>query len=144
MNVTTNPTGYQMKNTILYLDEAKKKLGFTADNQLASWMGVTRAAISNYRLGKSVIDDYAAAKIAGVLEIDPMVIISAANAEREKDEGRKEFWKNFYERLGGIAAAILVAFVTLIVTLGYSSPLQAAPLLDTHSAFADDIHYAKL
>lgn len=132
-----------MRNTIFYIDEAKKKLGIESDYGLAKELGLSRAAVSLWRNGKGSMDDYAATRIAEIIGVNPMIVIAAVNVEKEKTEERKEYWKNFYERLGGIAATILVAFVTLIVTLGHPSPLQAAPLLDTHSAFADDIHYAK-
>lgn len=115
-----------MKSTIDYMDEAKRKLGIESDYAAAKWMRVNRATISNYRNGKRIIDDYAAAKIAEVLEIPPMEIIAVANVEREKDEEKKEYWKNFYERLGGIAASIFLA-VNFLVT---PTPSQAAPVLN--------------
>lgn len=116
-----------MKKTTTYLDEAKQALGIDSDNAMANYLGVTRSSISNYRHGPNVMDDFVAAKIAGVLNIDAMIVIAAANAEREKTEDRKEFWRNFYERLGGVAASIYLCvtlgFVTLIVT---PSPAEAA------------------
>lgn len=93
-----------MKKTMTYLEEAKEQLGIDSDNAMAKYLGVTRSAISNYRHGTYVMDDFVAAKIAGALNLDAMILIAAANAEREKTEDRKEFWRNFYERLGGIAA----------------------------------------
>jgi hypothetical protein len=114
-----------MKTTISYLDDAKEKLGIKSDYGMAKWMSLSRNALSQYRLGKSIIDDYAAAKIASVLEIDPMVLIAAANAEREKDKERQEFWQNFYERLGGVAASIIFC-INFIVT---PTPSEATPML---------------
>ena len=95
-----------MKTTINYLNEAKKILGIESDYAMAQFLGVNRSAISGYRTGSRIIDDYAAAKIASAIGIDPMMVIAAANAEREKTEDRKEYWKNFYERLGGMAAGL--------------------------------------
>lgn len=118
-----------MKTTIRYLDEAKVVLDIESDYAMAQFLGVGRSAISGYRTGSRIIDDYAAAKIAGVLGIDPMLVIAAANAEREKTADRKEYWKNFYERLGGVAASL--AFVTFIVT---SAPLPAPETLNIHSS----------
>jgi transcriptional regulator with XRE-family HTH domain len=132
-----------VQKSINYLDRAKEKLGIKADNEFAGLIGVTRAAISKWRNGKGVMDDYAAAKIAEILGIQEMEVIAAANVERDNDPNRQEFWEKHYKRLGGYAAGFVLAFVTLIVTLGSPSPAQAAPILDTHSAFADDIHYAK-
>lgn len=96
-----------MKNTIGYLDDAKKALNIESDNAMAKHLGITRSAISNYRAGSYVMDDYAAAKIAEALMIEPMEVIAAANMEREKTEDRKAYWENFYKRLGGVAASIM-------------------------------------
>lgn len=116
-----------MKKTTTYLDEAKKALGIESDNAMAIYLGVTRQAISNYRHATKIMDDFCAAKIAGALGINEMIVIAAANAEREKTEDRKEFWRNFYERLGGVAASIYLCvtlgFVTLIVS---PTPAEAA------------------
>lgn len=120
-----------MKSTISYLDEAKAKLGIESDYGMAAWLGVTRAAVSAYRNSARTVDDYAAAKIAEVLEIDPMIVIAAANAEREKDDGKRGYWEKYYKRLGGIAASIIFA-VTFIVT---PTPSQAAPVLKAVSQY---------
>lgn len=119
-----------MKTTINYLDEAKQKLGIESDYAMAKWLGVGRAAVSNWRVKRNFIDDYAAAKIAEALGIDPMMVIAAANAEREKDVEKRGYWKKYYERLGGLAASILLC-VTFIVT---PTPSEAAPLLKDESA----------
>jgi hypothetical protein len=136
-----------MKASIEYLDEAKAKVGIESDYGFAKHVGITRGAMSNYRNKVSVMDDYTATKIAEALEINPMVVIAAANAEREKDGEKKDYWQKYWSRLGGMAAAILIAFVTLIVTLGHSTPLQAASLQASQainiSLLSPVIHYAK-
>jgi transcriptional regulator with XRE-family HTH domain len=115
----------KMEKSIYYLDRAKEKLNVSSDYEMAAKLGVTRAAISKWRRNKGVMDDFAAAKIAEILDADAMAVIAAANAERESDVERQEFWKNFYKRLGGIAASIFFA-VNLIMT---PTPSQAAPIL---------------
>jgi len=112
-----------MKTTKEYIEEAKRRLEVT-DYRLAKILGVSQGAMSHYATGRRIMDDTTAAKLAGILEIEPIQIIAAANAEREKGE-KKEFWENFYKRLGGIAASIFFA-VNLIMT---PTPSQAAPVL---------------
>ena len=90
-----------MKRTIKYLEEAQKATGADSDKTLAKLLGITAPAISQYKKGSRTIDDYTATKIANVLQINPLEIIAAANAEREKDAGRREFWERM-ARNGGI------------------------------------------
>lgn len=132
-----------MRSSIEYLDEAKAKIGIESDYAFAKNIGITRGAMSNYRNKVSIMDDYTAAQVANILGIQAIIVIAAANAERERDDGKKDFWQKYWKKLGGIAASIFLMTVTLFVTVTYPTPAQAAPMLDTHSAFSDDIHYAK-
>ena len=50
------------------------------------------------------MDDYTAAKVANVLKINPLEVIAAANAEREKDSQKAEFWRKL---ASGTQGAIL-------------------------------------
>jgi hypothetical protein len=51
------------------------------------------------------MDDYTAAQIANVLGINEIEVIATANAEREKDDKKREFW----QKLARTSAAALVA-----------------------------------
>ncbi len=121
-----------MKKTITYLDDAMEKLGLENDNQIATWLGVTRASVCHWRKGKSILDDYSCLKIADVLGIDPMEIITAANIEREKKEQKRKVWEEFSRRRGW--AAVLFIFVI-------SNSYEIAREYFTCS---ENIHYAKL
>ena len=115
-----------MKTSMEYLDEAKEKIGISSDNGISKELKITRSAISNYRSGNYIMDDFTAAKIAEILEIDPIIVIAAANAEREKGE-RKEYWEKLAKRLGGVAAAItfLTALPVQIGNHGLVNSAQA-------------------
>jgi len=104
-----------MKNTVDYLNNAKKKLGIKSDRQLAIWMGVGTPTLSQYQSGKRIIDDYAAAKIAEALNIDEMEVIAVANIEREKTEERRTYWRKVFARHAGTGvAACLVLSISMI------------------------------
>lgn len=90
-------------NTIWYLDEAKKKLGAGSDYELDKMTGLGQSNIHRYRNGKSVMDDYSCAKIAEILELSPLEVIAAANAEREKDAQKRAFWEALREKAAGFA-----------------------------------------
>ena len=91
-----------------YLDDAKKKLGIESDYALAKLTGISQEAVSRYRTGSRVMDDYTAAKLAEVLEIDPLEVIATANADREKDEERANFWRLLAKKRAAPIAAILL------------------------------------
>ena len=78
-----------------------------------------------------MIDDYTAAKVANVLDINPLEVIAAANAEREKDSQKAEFWR----KLASGAQAAAVGSTLFFGGLTYSEEF----LNNQHY-----IHYAQL
>lgn len=100
-------------DTRQYLDAAKRKIGAESHADLARALGLSRAALTNYYNGGRTIDDYTAAKVAELLDLDPIAVIAQANAEREKDDGRRAYW----QRLAMQAACVLMMSGSLFVTL---------------------------
>lgn len=129
------------------LDECKEKLEVKSDYALAKKLEIHAGLISDYRSGKREPDEYACLKFAEVLGLDGEMLIVHFAARKAKNPKVREYLQKHYERLGGMAAAIMMAFVTLIVTMGYPAPAQAASLLaskggeNPHVTHA--IHYAK-
>lgn len=105
-----------MKTTIDFLDEIKTKHSLHSDWGIYKISGIKPQSICNYRAGRSYFDDSTAIKVANLLEIDPSIVVSAAHAERAKTEPEKAVWKGIYERLGGLAAAILLGIALLAPT----------------------------
>ncbi len=81
-------------NTLLFLDEIKTRCQLATDAQLANVLDCSTAQISQYRTKKRVMDDYMAARVAELLEIDELEVIAQANAERERDEVRRAYWQH--------------------------------------------------
>lgn len=119
-----------MKSTVEYIKEAKSKLGISSDYALSKELGLTKQAISKYQAGERVMDDYTAAKIANVLEINPLEPIAAANAEREKDSQKADFWRRL--ATSGKAASL----ASLLIFGGFLA--DSGGVDNLHS-----IHYAK-
>ncbi|MEN2424904.1 hypothetical protein AA0N74_02505 [Chromobacterium vaccinii] len=85
-----------MKTALEYLEEAEEKLGTCSNaSATARALKTTPQAIHNYKSGVSKMDDYHCIRVAQVLGIDPMEIIAAAQEEREKNEEKREFWRDF-------------------------------------------------
>lgn len=129
-----------MNTSNSYLDAVKTKLGLVSDYQLAKFLGCGHARISNYRSGYSKFDDEMAVKAASILEIDPMIVIAAVNAERAKNEETKAIWKALFERLGGVAATLLIASGLNIATPS-NSIAGAASSVDVTSN--NNVYYVK-
>lgn len=125
------------------LDECKKRLGVESDYELHKLTGMNEAAISKCRRQIGNPNNQMLFIIAEVLGIEERKLIAQFEVQFAKSDKTKEFWQKKLRALGGMAASVAVLIVTLIVTTGVPTPSQAAPVLDTHNAFAINIHYAK-
>lgn len=90
-------------DTRKYLDAVRRKIGAESNAEVARALGLSRAAMTKYYNGERIIDDYTAARVAEVLGIDPLTVIAQANAEREKDGEKRQFW----ERLAHAVVVVL-------------------------------------
>lgn len=124
-----------MNTTLDFLQAVKVKTGINSDYGIAPILGVTRAAVSNYRRKHGYFDDLVCVRVAEILEIDPIIVISAINAERSKDEKTRLIWANLYEKFGGVAAAVLIG-VGLI-----GAPNLSKAELNDH--FVKRVYYVK-
>ncbi|CAJ8531352.1 helix-turn-helix domain-containing protein [Burkholderia pseudomallei] len=98
-----------MKTTVEYLDAIKVRLDLPSDYAVAKALGLTRAAVSKQRLGHSVFDDTTALRVAEILGVDPMEVISAANAERARDEETRRLWERAWGKVTGATAVVAIA-----------------------------------
>lgn len=88
-----------MGSTLQYLDEAKRKLHIESDYALSKRLGCNTSTISNYRAGRSRMDDVIAVKVAEILEKNPLELLASLNLERAKDDEVKLVWKGILEKI---------------------------------------------
>lgn len=125
-----------METTLHFLDAVKARHGLKSDYSLAPLLGITRSAVSKFRSGKDFFGDSTAIRVAELLEIDPAIVLASVHAERAKSEAEKTAWRSIIEKLGGIAAALLISLS------GLSAPTPAqASTFDNNSA--SNMDYAK-
>lgn len=79
-------------NTLEYLRAVKSRLGIESDYALASRLGVTRSAVSKLQQGKVVFGDDVALTVAQILDVNPLVVIAQANAERASTPEMRNRW----------------------------------------------------
>ena len=103
-----------MNTTNDYLNAVKAKTGAPSDYALAKKLELTRSAISKYRNLNTGFDNLTALKVASILEIDPMIVISSVSLEKAKTPTEKQLWKTVFERLGGVAASVIIASTLLV------------------------------
>lgn len=90
-----------LPTTIEWIKLLKHKHNNCSDYQASKILGMTQQAISGLTLGKSVMSDETAVKIARELNIPPLLVVMAAIRERTKsqeiidilDTVPKEFFK---------------------------------------------------
>lgn len=94
-------------NTLEYLGAVKSRLGITSDYALAARLGVTRSAVSNFMRGKGVMGDDVALTVAQILDMNPLVVIAQANAERASTPEMKARWTGVVEKFSASFNALL-------------------------------------
>jgi transcriptional regulator with XRE-family HTH domain len=85
-------------NTLEYLQAVKTRLEISSDYALASRLGITRSAVSNFTRGKGVMGDDVALTVAQILDINPLVVIAQANAERASTPELRARWVGVVEK----------------------------------------------
>lgn len=114
-----------MKSTEQYLGEVKDRLELPSDYAIAKALGVTRAAVSRYRMGHSMPDDLVCARIAEILCIEPMEVIAATNYQRSKTDEARTLWESIWGKAAGAIALSLIACAVGALAV-VPSPARAA------------------
>lgn len=104
-----------------YLDDVMRAHGFKRDKELAVWLGVSAAAISQYRSGVRSMDNEKCVQVALELGIDPTRVIMATDMDRAERSGQKSLWEVFSQRMTAPASIVLA---TLFAT-NFLSPSTA-------------------
>jgi transcriptional regulator with XRE-family HTH domain len=109
IDITFSIESRKMKTTLDYLNAVKAKTGAVSDYALAKELGITRATVSAYMRKGGSFSDKTAVKVAKILDIELSEVLLAAHIERTQNETVKSAYKSIFERLGGVAASVLVA-----------------------------------
>jgi len=111
--------------TVEFLDaliaklHAEGKIPRRSDNAIAGLLGVKRQTISHYRNKNVDLSDEVAMRVADLLEMNRLYVISCMHAQREKSDKVKTFWKVTAQQIGTAAA------LTFLVVNLSSSELDA-------------------
>lgn len=78
-----------------------------SDYQVAKLLGVTRASVSSWRVGRGTFSDEVAIRIADALNENPAYLLALAQSERTESEPARRVYKQIAQRYSRSAAAIL-------------------------------------
>lgn len=101
--------------TTEYLDAAKAKLGIDSDYELAKRLDITRMAISDYRHERRSPDNFTVFRLAVILENDPADMIADLESQREKDEKKAAFFRDFVSRANTLKAATVRTLASIFI-----------------------------
>lgn len=97
-----------MNTSIEFLDAVKARHSVPSDYKLSFLLGITQQEVSKLRNQKSFLGDQTALKVAELLDLSPGIVLSAVHAERAKVPAEKAAWNSIFEKLGGLAAGVLL------------------------------------
>lgn len=121
-------------NTIDFIDEIKKRGLARSDYAVAKLLGTTRSCLSNYRTGRSQLDDETALKVAAVLQLEPGYVLACIHAARAKDPAVMSAWQRAAEACRRGAAAIMIG---ILIACGFGALPHPA------DASAKNVYYVK-
>lgn len=121
--------------TTEYCAALKRRWKISSDYELAKRLGVSKQAISNYVNGQRAFDVTTAARVAEILELEPLRVIADMELERGSSP---ELWKRL--RDAAAIAGVMVAGALLYQVLaggfdinGFASALALAVPLQASS-----------
>lgn len=126
-----------MQTTIEFLDAVKARHSLPSDYALAPVLGITRSAVSKLRNKQDFLGDQTALKVAELLDLSPGIVLSAVHAERAKDPAEKSAWNSIFEKLGGLAASVMLFACFL------PSPAEASIDAASRPVHGDSVYYVK-
>lgn len=98
-------TGMQYVNNLL--DKVKESCSIPSDNALSKKIGVTRALISGWRVGRYPVPDERIAQLCSMAKLDGPEWVARLHEERAGSAIERALWSKMLKRLA--AAAIFVA-----------------------------------
>lgn len=97
-----------------WIDRVRSKKGLPSDYAAAKVLGLSRFTVSGYRQRPdATLDEDIAVKVANVLEMSPAIILADQAMERAKSDDAKSAWSSIIDRLGGVAAMVVVSVASL-------------------------------
>jgi len=95
------------------LDTVREKCGVPSDNALSKKVGVTRALVSGWRVGRYPVPDERIAQLCAMAKLDGPEWLARLHAERAESKIEKAMWSSLLDRLSAAAAVVALVCVSL-------------------------------
>ncbi|BBH12969.1 DUF3693 domain-containing protein [Chromobacterium haemolyticum] len=129
-----------MKLSSDYLREAMEKMGETSNRKAGEKLGIHGNTIGQYLSGERIMDDFACIMVAKILGIDGMIVIAAAQMEREKNQARKDVWEDLLKKMGALALGGLTAGAMLMGSLSANNASASQRMTNAACGVAATCH----
>lgn len=128
-----------MTETQQLIEQVRAKMDGATDYKIAQVLDIPRNVMHYYVRGDRDADNFACAKIAEVLDRDPLEIIAQVEAEAARTEKKREFWRSFPS--GSKRTALGAA---LLLTSGFFGlGVEGGTGTGTEAAGSHNVYYVK-
>jgi len=108
-----------MSQTQQLIEQVRVKLDGATDYKIAQVLDIPRQTASELIRGNRSADPYTCAKIAEILERDPLEVIAQVEAEAARTEKKRAFWQSFFSGLKRTAHVFALCGMFAFSTLGH-------------------------
>lgn len=112
-----------MSQTQQLIEQVRQKLDGATDYKIAQALDIPRQTASELIRGNRSADAYTCAKIAEVLDRDPLEVIAQVESEAARTEKKRQYWRSFFSGLKRTAHAA----AWCAIAIGSGAGLQAGP-----------------
>ncbi|UGB23629.1 DUF3693 domain-containing protein [Stenotrophomonas maltophilia] len=113
------------------LDTVREKCSIPSDNALSKKIGVTRALVSGWRVGRYPVPDERIAQLCDMAKLDGPTWVARLHVERADSRVERALWNSVLDRLSA-AAAVLVLVVAATPGVARANPLPVQGVSGGH------------
>jgi len=95
------------------LDIVRDKCSIPSDNALSKKLGVTRALVSGWRMGRYAIPDERIAEMCSMAKLDGPWWLAEIHAAKAESRVERNMWRAMADRLSAVAAVAALVVVSM-------------------------------
>lgn len=115
-----------MTETQQLIEQVRKKMEGATDYKIAQALDLPRQRLSDFVKGSRAADAYACARMAEILERDPLEVIAQVEAGAARTEKKRQYWRSFFSGMRRNAHVVALSVTCGFFGLGQPGGTQAA------------------